>query len=153
MLFLSTYTNRIDKKGRLSIPASFRAALSGQEFSGIVVIPSLINPCIEASGMDRLHTLQSQIDALDPLSFEHDAFATTLLAQSVALPFDSEGRVNLPPSLLEALNLSDEVVLAGKGRTFECWAPKVFAEHAEKARAHALAHRHTLRAQPPERKP
>lgn len=146
MLFLSTFTNRIDKKGRISVPATFRAVLAGQEFQGIVAYSSLINPCVEACGMGRIEKLSRQIETLDPFSEERDALAATIFGESMQLGFDSEGRVTLPPTLLMAAQIKEEAVFVGKGETFEIWEPKQFADYAQRARKTAYDKRHQLRA-------
>lgn len=150
MLFLSTYHNRIDKKGRVSVPAQFRAALSAQEFSGIVVYASLMHPAIEACGMDRILKINQRIEMLDPFSEERDAFATTIFGESAQLGFDSEGRVMLPETLIATAHLKEQAVFVGKGETFEIWEPKAFQAHVVRARELALAKRYQLRAQPPQ---
>jgi MraZ protein len=149
MLFLSTYHNRIDKKGRISVPASFRAALAGQDFAGIVANASFINPCIEGSGMDRIVKLNERMESLDPFSEERDAFATTLFGQSVQLSFDGDGRVTLPEALIEAASLKEQAVFVGKGEIFEIWEPKAFDAYAKRARELARDKRYQLRGTPP----
>ncbi len=149
MLFLSTYQNRIDKKGRISVPAPFRAALAGQEFAGIVANASFINPCIEGCGMDRIVKLHERMESLDPFSEERDAFATTLFGQSQQLGFDGDGRITLPESLIEAASLVEQAVFVGKGEIFEIWEPAAFAEHAKRARELARDKRYQLRGTPP----
>ena len=134
MLFLSTYHNRIDKKGRLSIPAQFRAVLASQEFLGIVAYQSPVHPCVEACGMNRIMKLNQRVEKFDPYSEERDAFATMLFGESVQLAFDTEGRVMLPESLLKAAKLDEQVTIVGKGETFEIWEPKAFEAHAKRAR-------------------
>ena len=131
MLFLSTYQNKVDKKGRVSVPAPFRAALGkvalkGEEFSGIIAYGSFINRCIEACGIDRIRKLSGRIELLDPFSEERDAFATTILGGSQQLPFDGEGRVMLPEPLIELAGLADMAIFVGKGETFEIWEPRAF---------------------------
>jgi len=144
-LFLSTYVNKVDKKGRVSVPASFRAVLAGQSFQGIIVYASFIHDCIEACGMERIEQLSSSIDTLDPYSEDRDAFATTILGGSVQLPFDGEGRVFLPPILQQNAAIQDKVVFVGKGATFEMWRPEKFECYAEKARQLAKDRRAHLR--------
>ena len=56
-LFLSTFTNKVDKKGRVSVPATFRAALSELSFPGIVAYRSFTALCIEGCGMDFMQRL------------------------------------------------------------------------------------------------
>jgi len=144
-LFLSTYTNKVDKKGRVSVPANFRAALSKQEYQGIVAYNSFVNECVEACGMDRIERLSESIDELDPYSDERDAFAATILGGSVQLQFDSEGRVMLPANLMEEVGIKDKVVFVGKGATFEIWEPKAFEQYSSRAKDLAKRQRANLR--------
>lgn len=148
-IFLSTFTNKLDKKGRVSVPAQFRAALAGQEFSGIIAYPSFINPCIEACSFDRIAKLSANIESLEPFSEERDAFATAILGGSQQISFDGEGRVMIPEALLEQAGISDSALFVGKGETFEIWEPKAFAEYAERARAIAREKRLKLRSDTP----
>ena len=145
-LFLSTYHNNLDKKGRISVPAPFRAALVQQNFTGIVAYASFINPCIEACAMERIEKLSSRLETLDPFSEERDAFATAILAGSMQLPFDGEGRVMLPEQLIAQAGLKDAAMFVGKGPTFEIWEPKTFHAYAERARKLALEKRLALRS-------
>lgn len=147
-LFLSTYTNKIDKKGRVSVPAQFRACLAPEEFQGIVAYGSFVNPCIEASGISRIERLSNSIDSLDPFSDERDAFATSILGGSFQLPFDGEGRVMFPEELMKLSGIKDEAVFVGKGAAFEIWEPGAFASYAAKAREVASVRRGSLRLAP-----
>lgn len=147
MLFLSTFHNKVDKKGRVSVPAQFRAALSGQSFLGIVAYGSFINPCIEACGISRIEKLSARIETLDPFSEERDAFATTILGGSMQLAFDGEGRILLPEALVDVAGITDAAVFVGKGETFEMWEPKTFAAHAARARDLAREKRLRLRSE------
>lgn len=149
-LFLSTYTNKIDKKGRVSVPANFRATLNDQSFKGIIAYQSFTNNCIEACGIDRIERLSESIDSLDPYSDERDAFATTILGGSVQLAFDSEGRIMLPEDLLKEAGITEGAVFVGKGATFEIWDPIKFEEYASKARDLAKRERANLRLKPKE---
>lgn len=148
MLFLSTFQNKIDKKGRISVPAPFRAALAKDvEFSGIIAYTSFINRCVEACGIERIRKLSERIESLDPFSEERDAFATTILGGSVQLPFDGEGRVMLPEHLIEGAGISEAAIFVGKGETFEIWEPKLFAEYSARARDIAREKRLRLRSE------
>jgi MraZ protein len=155
MLFLSTFQNRIDKKGRVSVPAQFRAVLaakvaanvSGDEFQGIVAYHSPLNPCIEACGMSRIIKLNERIETFDPYSQERDAFVTTLFGESVQLSFDGEGRVMLPEQLIEAASLKEQATFVGKGEVFEIWEPAAFADYAKRARALVQEKRFMMKGQ------
>jgi MraZ protein len=144
-LFLSTFVNKVDKKGRVSVPANFRATLAEQKYQGIIAYTSFVNECIEACGMDRIERLSESIDNLDPYSDERDAFAATILGGSLQLPFDSEGRVMIPERVLEEAQIKDQAVFVGKGATFEIWQPEAFEIYASKARYLAKKERANLR--------
>jgi MraZ protein len=148
-LFLSTFQNKIDKKGRVSVPASFRQVVAREEFNGIVAYPSFINPCIEACSMTRMEKLSQRIEELDAFSEERDAFATAILGGSVQLSFDGEGRVLIPELLIVEANLSDNALFIGKGETFEIWEPKAFAEHSMRSRQLAREKRGQIRGSAP----
>lgn len=135
MLFFSSYHNRIDKKGRISVPASFRNVLAKQDFNGMIAYASLRNPCIEACGTDRFLKMSAHIESMDPFSEERDAFATTLFGESVQMGFDGEGRVMIPAHLLQAAGIAEEAVFVGKGEVFEIWEPGAYADYAKAARS------------------
>ncbi len=143
-LFLSTYINKVDKKGRVSVPASFRNSLNSQIFQGIIAYPSFVNECVEACGYERIELISNKIDSLDPYSQERDAFATAILGASLQLSFDSEGRVVLPEMLLQTAGIVESAVFVGKGQTFEIWNEERFKVHASRAREIALQNRLTL---------
>ncbi len=127
-LFLSTYVNKVDRKGRVSVPATFRAALADQKFQGIVAFPSFKYLALEGCGIDRIEEIVARIDALDLFSEERENFES-LLADSHQLPFDPEGRIILPGELVAHAGITDSVAFVGLGRSFQMWAPAAFAEH------------------------
>jgi MraZ protein len=142
--FLSTFHNKIDKKGRVSVPSQFRNALAKEDFSGVIAYPSFIYPCVEACGMSRIEKISDSIDRMDPYSEERDAFAVSILGDSVQLSFDKEGRVILGDSLIEQAALNDHAVFVGKGKTFEIWNPDKYQDYLQKSREIAKANRGKL---------
>jgi MraZ protein len=146
-LFLSTIEKQIDKKGRVSVPPTFRAVLAAQNFNGMIAYASFTNPCIEACGMERIEKLYARMESLDPFSEEHDAFTTSILGGSTQLAFDSEGRVVIPEALLTMAGITDVGVFVGKGATFEIWAPELFKSQQARMRELALARRLSLKAE------
>lgn len=133
-LFLSTYVNKIDKKGRVSVPAPFRAVLSAQPFQGIVLFRSSLHPCLEGFGMDMMEELGSRLDRFDLFSDAQDDLATAMFAEAVPLPFDGEGRVLLPPALIAHAGIGETVAFAGMGRKFQVWEPSALEKRAALAR-------------------
>ena len=82
-MFLSTYENNIDKKGRVSVPAQFRSHLSSLGFNSIICFPSFNNNCIEAWPQDRIEKISNAIDSLNPFEEKKDYFATSILSESI----------------------------------------------------------------------
>jgi MraZ protein len=144
-LFLSTYINKIDKKGRVSIPSSFRNTLLNEEFSGIVIYNSFNNKCIESCSFTRIEKIHDLIDNLDPFSDERDALATTILGNCLQLTFDPEGRVTIPQDFLNYANLDSQACFVGKGATFEIWNPEDFENYKQKAQIIAKEQRSLIK--------
>jgi MraZ protein len=140
-LFLSTFTNKVDRKGRVSVPAAFRSVLAEQRFPGIIASRSLVNSSVRASGIDYVEKLHESIDELDPLSVERDILALTLLADTHQLAFDADGRVTLNESLIEHARIGEAATFVGKGLIFEIWEPEAFRRELEEARARAVGER------------
>ncbi len=138
-LFLDSHVHKIDRKGRVSVPAQFRAALMNQSFAGVIAFPSFRENCdaIEACGMDRMDQLSESLDNLDPFSNAQNDMASVLFGAAVQLPFDGEGRIMLPRHLLDGAGITDKTVFVGCGQTFQIWAPDAYAEFAIEARARA----------------
>ena len=115
-MFLSTYENKLDKKGRVSVPASYRSYLSNLGYNGIVCFPSFNNQCIEAWPQDRIEKISNAIDSLNPFEEKKDYFATSILSESVNLIFAcfNNFAVNkILPSLSNCrLILSDKIDVA-----------------------------------------
>ena len=132
-MFLSTFENKLDKKGRVSVPASYRSYLSNIGYNGIICFPSFNNQCIEAWPQDRIEKISNAIDSLNPFEEKKDYFATSILSESVNLQFDSEGRVQIIPKLLKYAKIKSSMLFVGQGKTFQIWEPI----HFEKFRANA----------------
>lgn len=134
-LFLSTFTNKVDKKGRVSVPASFRSALADQIHNGLVVFASHQHGCLEGFDWAKMDELSERMDHFDLFSDEQDDLATTIFAESVQLILDGDGRVVLPAHLLEAAQITSKATFVGLGRKFQIWSPKMFERRKLQARS------------------
>lgn len=143
--FLSTYTNKVDAKGRISIPARFRQVVAEGDFPGVVIFPSFTAPCLEGVSMQRMEELAEMIDAeFDPFDETYGAFAHSILADAYELTFDGDGRVLFPEELLDHANIGDHATFVGLGKRFQIWEPTVYARERENARALASERRALL---------
>ena len=133
--FIGRYLNKVDKKGRVSVPAGWRPSLISKDFSGIIAQSSLSEKAIDAYPRDYLELLQGKLDLNDPLLEENEYESTVLFGGSV-LSFDSEGRVVLSDLLRNEINLTSEALFVGMGRRFRIWNPKIFNEYLGRAKSH-----------------
>ena len=133
--FIGRYLNKVDKKGRVSVPAGWRPSLISKDFSGIIAQSSLSEKAIDAYPRDYLELLQGKLDLNDPLLEENEYESTVIFGGSV-LSFDSEGRVVLSVSLRNEINLASEALFVGMGRRFRIWNPKIFNEYLGRAKSY-----------------
>ena len=144
-MFLSTYENKLDKKGRVSVPSSFRSYLSNLGYNGIICYPSFNYQSIEAWPQERIEKISSAIDILNPFEDKRDFFATSILSESISLQFDSEGRISLTPKLLKHAKIKNSMIFVGQGKTFQIWEPSLFEKFKVNARKKANLNRASLK--------
>jgi MraZ protein len=137
--FVSHYVLRLDAKGRVSIPAPYRAVLARDGFDGLYCYPALDRPALDAGGNALLHEIEALIARFSPYSEEREQFSAALYATSEILKIDGEGRVVLTEALKSHAGIADTVAFAGHGHKFQIWEPERFraelAEATEKVRA------------------
>ena len=144
-MFLSTYENKLDKKGRVSVPASFRSHLSNLGYNGVICYPSFNNNCIEAWPQDRIEKISNAIDSLSPFEEKKDYFATSILAESINLQFDSEGRILISNNLLKHAKIKNKILFVGQGKTFQIWEPTNYEKFKVTAKRKSNLNRASLK--------
>ncbi len=140
-LFLSKFTNKIDKKGRVSVPARFRSVLTDKGFSSIVLFPTFDSDALNACDMDVMENLLQKIGGFDPFSEDRESDADVLMAESVELPIDGDGRIVVPLDLLKQVGIDGTCVFAGRGDSFQISAPEAFEARMKSAKERARAKR------------
>ncbi len=137
--FVSHYTMPLDTKGRVSIPASFRAVLVRDGFEGLYCYPALDRPALDAGGNALLEEIEALIARFPPYSEEREQFSAALYGTSEVLKLDSEGRTVLSDGLKRHAGITNEATFTGLGHKFQIWEPERFraelAEATEKVRA------------------
>ena len=144
-MFLSSYGNKLDKKGRVSVPATFRSYLNSMGYNGFISYPSFNHSALEACSQDRIEKLSNTIDSLNPFEEKRDYFATAVLSESSNLIFDTEGRVQFSKKLLNFAKIKTDILFVGLGKTFQVWSPQNFEKFKSFARKKALQSRSTLK--------
>lgn len=144
-LFMGTFINKVDSKGRVSVPAPFRAKLQRKGLESLVAFPSLDDDAIEAGGEDYVEGLGVGMGEFNPLADEYDDFAMSILAQAQEMTFDGAGRIILPKELLEHAGITDKAAFVGMGKKIMIWEPTRFKERMEAARSRARERKGQLR--------
>lgn len=122
-IFFGTYTNKVDRKGRVSVPARFRAAIGAQSFQGIVAAPDYEFNAIDACDLDRINEVIDRLDTPGAYTAEQRQAAELVLGKTEELGFDSEGRVLLPDWLMDLAEIKEQATFVGVGRSFQIWHP------------------------------
>ena len=125
-LFLSSYENRLDTKGRISVPASFRSSVSNEKFQGVILYRSFTNNCIEGLSMSRMEQLASATDKMGVFDNQLDDLTAMLFADARQLAFDVTGRIVIPSDLLVHAGIRDTAIFVGRGNSFQIWNPSAF---------------------------
>ena len=127
-LFLSCYENRLDTKGRISVPAAFRSSLNNENFSGVVLYRSFTHNCIEGVSMSRMEKIANATDQMEMFDGELDDLSALVFADARPLLFDVTGRIIIPADLLNHANIKDSALFVGRGNSFQIWNPEDFAK-------------------------
>ena len=148
--FVSTFTNKIDAKGRVSVPAPFRAVLERDGYTqgsagGIYCYPSLDAPALDAGGQSLAQKIDGLLDGLPDYSDERDELSVALYGDVQILTIDQDGRIVLPESLRAHAGLTTQVTFVGLGDKFQMWEPGRFDERRERAREKVHQHSQALR--------
>mgnify|MGYP001123226753 CR=1 FL=1 len=133
--FVSAFTNKIDSKGRGSVPATFRATLARDGFDGLYVYPALGLSALDAGGNRLVEEINGLLDGMPRYSDEHDLLSTEFYGNSEILKLDAEGRIVLSDRLKEWAQIEDRVAFVGLGHKFQLWEPERFAARQEEARS------------------
>ena len=133
--FVSHFTNRLDAKGRISIPASFRAVLARDGFEGLYVHPSLDAKALDCGGNALLAEIDGLLRRFPSYSEQRDLLSTALLGTSEILRVDTEGRVMLSETLKAFAGIVSDAAFVGQGHKFQIWEPSRFLAHLDEAKA------------------
>ena len=146
-LFMDTIINKVDAKGRVSLPSDYRAIVKDLE-SEIVCYRSLSLPCIEGCLEETLDKLATDIeDSTDFFSETQDNLTNLIFGDAKRFTFDSTGRIMLSEKLLKHADITDTAVFVGKGRKFQIWNPENWEREEQRIRQEVLKNRPVLKKQ------
>ena len=144
-LFLDTIANKVDAKGRVSLPADYRAIVK-ELSTEIVCYRSLTSPCIEGCTEDLLEKLATDIEnSTDFFSETQDDLTNLIFGDAKRFTFDSTGRIMLTEKLIKHAEITDTAVFGGKGRKFQIWSEENWAKEEERLREKVRQNRPSLK--------
>lgn len=132
--FLSNATNRIDAKGRVSVPSAFRSVLAQRNVQELYCFQDFVFPAISIGGPDLLERFERQIAAEDPFSPDANEMSLLIHGGGVFMKLDAEGRLMVTDFIRGFTGISDEVTFVGRADHFQLWQPQAFVAAQAQAR-------------------
>jgi MraZ protein len=115
------FEHAIDAKGRTSLPARFRDALSA-EGDDRFVLTSALDPCLVAYPLAEWRAFEEKLARLPRFDPNVVKLRRLYVSAAVEVSFDGQGRILVPPSLRSYAALEKDVLWAGMGRHAELWS-------------------------------
>lgn len=131
-MYSGNWTQRIDSKGRVAMPASFRAGPG--DSTRFYAFPSFLREgAIECRSREQMDVLRKRIDAFDPFATDESAEAAESIGMASVVSPDAGGRFVLPDDLREHVGEPDanEVTFVGCNDIFFIYAPERY-RHARR---------------------
>lgn len=144
-LFTGTFENKVDGKGRVSLPADFRAELPEDGARFVYIFPSPKDDALEACDKPFMERMAAAIEEAPLFSDEEDDLGSTIVAQARKAQLDDTGRLVLPGDFMTFAGIKNKAVFVGRAGRFQIWSPDRFAEHSRKARERARGRTLSLR--------
>jgi len=136
--FLSSAVNRIDAKGRVSVPAHFRAVVQQRGYSELYALRCLDIPAMDVGGLDLLDRYEQRIAQEDPFLQTADDMSFFCHGDGTFLKLDQDGRITMTDFIREHTGISAEVAFVGRGNFFQMWEPGRLRAYGAEARTRLL---------------
>ncbi|HEY3312709.1 MAG TPA: division/cell wall cluster transcriptional repressor MraZ [Anaerolineales bacterium] len=134
-MFLGQYQHSLDEKGRLTIPAAYRAQLGEGSY-----ITQGFDRCLMVMTNTYFQSVMERLNAMNITDPATRLLKRLVLSTAYQVEMDKAGRILLPPKPRQFLALQDEASLVGQGEYFEIWTPADWAlqiENLQDAEANA----------------
>jgi MraZ protein len=136
--FLSNAVNRIDAKGRVSVPAHFRSVVQKRGYSELYALRALDIPALDVGGLDLLDRYEERIAQEDPFLQTADDMSFFIHGDGAFLKLDQDGRITVNDFIREHTGISTDVAFVGRGNFFQIWEPEHLKAYGAEARARLL---------------
>ncbi|MEQ8241586.1 MAG: division/cell wall cluster transcriptional repressor MraZ [Cyclobacteriaceae bacterium] len=125
--FTSEYECKLDTKGRLVLPAKFKANLPEVSTTELVIRKGFESSLI-LYPMLEYKKIHARINALNEFDEEQRKLKRNFFRSIAEVGLDSAGRILLPKAMLAHAKLEKDALLIGMGNYIEMWNPEVFEE-------------------------
>ena len=136
--FLSSAVNRIDAKGRVSVPAHFRTVVQQRGYSELYAIRQLDVPALDVGGLDLLDRYEERMKLEDPFLQTADDMSFFVHGDGAFLKLDQDGRITVTDFIREHTGIATDVAFVGRGNFFQIWEPKKLDAYGAEVRARLL---------------
>jgi len=145
--FVDSHHAKLDKKRRVSFPASFRAKLEsiedGADQAGdtrpdrrkFYLRPHHLMPCVEGFTETALSQIDASLSSLPAYSDEQELLSLALLGSTAEVTYDAEGRFSMPEEAQAHAGIEEALVFVGLGQKFQIWEPAQLARRKIEAQA------------------
>lgn len=146
--FLSNSLNRIDSKGRVSVPAHFRTVVQKRGFAELYALRALEIPAMDVGGPDLLDRYEERIALEDPFLQTADDMSFFVHGDGAFLKIDQDGRITMTDFIREHTGITTDVAFVGRGLFFQMWEPERLRAHGAEVRRRLVEMRQRASAEP-----
>lgn len=112
---------QLDAKGRIAMPARYRAQLDHEAQNKLILTIDTQEPCLLLYALPEWEHIEQKIQALPTFDKQARRIQRLLIGHATDIELDSNGRLLIPPLLREYAHLEKQVMLVGQGKKFEIW--------------------------------
>ena len=130
--FIGDITCKVDAKGRIMLPSTFKKQMPKEAQDTFVVKKDIFENCLVLFPLDEWERQNRIIRSkINPYKKEHNKFLRNFYRGAAELVLDSSNRILIPRRLLEQVGISREVVLAGQDGKIEIWPEDLYGRMGE----------------------
>jgi len=137
VLFTGTFENKVDQKGRVSLPADYRDLLQKAEARSFYIFPSANIDALEACDESFMQIVANSIEEQADMFSEEEEALSYIISSAKRVSYDSTGRFVLPAEFSQFAEIDDKATFVGMSRRFQIWNPQAYASHHIEKRAQA----------------
>ena len=130
--FIGDYTCKVDAKGRITLPSAFKKQMDSASGDRFVVKKDIFEKCLVLYPFDEWERQNRLIrERINPYNKEHNKFLRNFYKGTAELALDGNSRLLIPKRLLDLVEITKEVIMAGQDGKIEIWARHLYEQIEE----------------------